>query len=225
MAYDFHTHTFFSDGELLPSELIRRAIVNGYEAMAITDHASASNMGHVIDEVRRDCELARDRWGFMVLPGVELTHCPASAISELAAKAKAAGAAIVVVHGETVVEPVEPGTNRAAVESPDVDVLAHPGFITTEEARIAAGAGIFLEISCRRGHSLTNGHVARVARETGALLLVNTDAHSPSDLLNDTFARTVALGAGLSDAEAEKALRQNPAALLQRVARCRATGV
>jgi putative hydrolase len=219
MAFDFHTHTFLSDGELLPAELIRRAIVNKYEAMAITDHVSASNMERVLDEAWRDCELAQDRWGFPAVAGVELTHVPASSISELATRAKRAGAAIVVVHGETVVEPVEPGTNRAAVESPDVDILAHPGLITIEEARIAAARGVFLELSCRRGHSLTNGHVAQVAREAGALLLLNTDSHSPSDLLTDSFARTVALGAGLSNDHAEATLRQNPMLLLERVAK------
>ena len=225
MAYDFHTHTFLSDGDLLPMELIRRAIVNGYEAMGITDHASASNMARTVEELRRDCDLARERWGFTALPGVELTHCPPAAIAELAASAKRMGALIVVVHGETVVEPVEPGTNRAAVESSDVDVLAHPGFITVEEAEIAAKRGCYLEITCRRGHCLTNGHVARTAREAGAVLLVNTDAHSPSDLLNDSFARTVALGAGLSEQEVEQTLRRNPVALLERVARSQARWV
>jgi len=29
--YDFHMHSFFSDGALLPMELIRRAHVNGLE--------------------------------------------------------------------------------------------------------------------------------------------------------------------------------------------------
>lgn len=216
MAYDFHTHTFLSDGDLIPTELIRRAIVNGYEAMAITDHASSANLESLIEQVRRDCELAKSHWGFVVLPGVELTHCPASSIGGLAAQAKKLGAAIVVVHGETPVEPVEPGTNRAAVECPDVDILAHPGFITAEEAQTAAGHGVFLEITCRRGHSLTNGHVVRVARETGALLLVNTDAHAPSDLLNDSFARDVASGAGLSEQEVEQTLRANPQTLLSR---------
>ena len=38
--YDFHTHTFLSDGVLSPIELIRRALVRGYKAMAITDHVS-----------------------------------------------------------------------------------------------------------------------------------------------------------------------------------------
>jgi putative hydrolase len=218
LAFDFHTHTFLSDGELLPVELIRRAMVNGYEALAITDHASASNLERIIEEVRKDCDLAKSQWDFTVLVGVELTHCPASSISELATRAKRVGADIVVVHGETVAEPVEPGTDRAAVESPDVDILAHPGFITLEEAKIAAERGVFLEITRRRGHSLTNGHVAQIARQAGALLLVNTDSHSPSDLLNDSIARIVALGAGLSEEEAEQTLRRNPLTLLERVA-------
>ena len=217
MAYDFHTHTFLSDGALLPIELIRRAIVNGYEALAITDHASASNLERVIEETSRDCQLAQRLWGFLAIPGVEITHCPASSIADLAARAKRAGAAIVVVHGETLVEPVEPGTNLAAVESPDVDILAHPGLIGTEEAQMAAKQGVFLEISCRKGHCLSNGHVAQVARETGAQLLVNTDTHVPSDMLTDEFARKVALGAGLSEDEAETALRRNPQLLLARV--------
>ena len=37
-VYDFHTHTFLSDGVLSPMELIRRAHDKGYAAIAITDH-------------------------------------------------------------------------------------------------------------------------------------------------------------------------------------------
>ncbi len=135
--YDFHTHSFFSDGALLPMELIRRAQVNGYTAMAITDHASASNIEELVEKVTRDCDLAWEEWGFRVLPGVELTHCPPRSIARLAARAKAVGAKIVVIHGETLVEPVPPGTNRASVECPDVDVLGHPGLLTETEAALA----------------------------------------------------------------------------------------
>ena len=49
--YDFHTHSFFSDGALLPMELIRRAHVSGYTVMAITDHASASNIEDLVEKV------------------------------------------------------------------------------------------------------------------------------------------------------------------------------
>ena len=40
---DLHTHTLYSDGELIPAELWRRAQVKGYRYLAITDHVDASN--------------------------------------------------------------------------------------------------------------------------------------------------------------------------------------
>ena len=55
--FDFHMHTFLSDGELLPAELARRCIVNGYTAMAITDHASSSNVRFLAESVVREAEL------------------------------------------------------------------------------------------------------------------------------------------------------------------------
>ena len=42
--YDFHTHTFLSDGVLTPVELIRRAHVAGYRVIAITDHVGPGNL-------------------------------------------------------------------------------------------------------------------------------------------------------------------------------------
>lgn len=217
MLYDFHTHTFLSDGELLPMELIRRCLINGYTAMAITDHVGPSTVERVVEEVARECEIARRLWNFEVYPGVEITHVPARGIAEVASRARECGALVVVVHGETVVEPVEPGTNRAAVECPNVDILAHPGFITEEEASLATANGVFLEITRRKGHNTTNGYVARIARSTGAELLVNTDGHAAGDLLTPDFAVTVAKGAGLSEQEVESALHRNPEKLLSRI--------
>lgn len=214
--YDFHSHSFFSDGELLPMELIRRAIVRGYTAMAITDHASASNIETLVEKVTRDCDLAWEHWGARVLPGVELTHCPPRAIARLAAQAKRAGAKIVVIHGETLVEPVPPGTNRASVECPDVDVLGHPGLLTEEEAYLARENNVFLEITSRRGHCLGNGNTVVAGRAAGAQFLVNSDTHAPGDLHTEEFARTVALGAGLTPEEADAALYDNPKLLLTR---------
>jgi histidinol phosphatase-like PHP family hydrolase len=104
------------------------------------------------------------------------------------------------VHGETIVEPVAPGTNMAAIEA-GVDVLSHPGFLSEAEALLAAERGVFLELSGRKGHSLPNGHVAKVALRAGARLVVNADAHTPGDFLSADMARMVALGAGLSEAE------------------------
>jgi histidinol phosphatase-like PHP family hydrolase len=197
---DLHTHSFFSDGALSPSELIRRAVVHGYKAIAITDHLDASNIELVIPHVGEACEQANAHWDIQAIPGAELTHIPPETIPELARRARAAGARIVLVHGETIVEPVCPGTNRAALEA-DIDILAHPGLITEEEAEIASQRGIHLEITTRRGHSLTNGHVARLARQFGARLVLSTDAHEPDDLIGLEQATRVARGAGMTDDE------------------------
>jgi len=95
-------------------------------------------------------------------------------------------------------------------------VLAHPGLITPEEAALAAANGVYLEISARKGHCLTNGHVAKVARAAGAKLVVNSDAHSPRDLIDQAMARLVAAGAGLDEGEIEEAVMANPRALVRR---------
>jgi len=217
MLCDFHTHTFLSDGELLPMELIRRCFVNGCSALGITDHASFSTMERVILETKRDAEIGRRCWGIEVFAGVELTHVPAAAVAEAADAAVGFGAEIVVVHGETTVEPVELGTNHAAVTSGCVDILAHPGLITLEDAKIAAENGVFLEISCRKGHSLSNGHVVKIGREAGAKFLVNTDSHAPADLITKDKAAATARSAGLDEDEVEEVLLQNPKILLERL--------
>lgn len=215
--FDFHTHTSLSDGELSPIELIRRAHVCGYRAIGVTDHAAEGELGWMLEILVTDCELATQRWGILALPGIELTHVPVEDVGRLAEKAKELGAKIVVVHGETTVEPVIPGTNRAALNSPHVDILAHPGLITPEEVQLARDRGIFLEVSARRGHSLANGHVVRLAREVGAGLLLNSDAHEPGDLLTPETAMKIALGSGLTVEEALAVLDDGPRALLRRI--------
>ncbi len=200
---DLHTHTFFSDGELLPSELVRRAEAIGYRAIAITDHADFSNYKFLLERLYDTLEVLNESTSVVVVPGVEITHVPPAKIPELIERCREAGARIVVVHGETVVEPVAPGTNRAAIEG-GADILAHPGLITREEVELAKERGVFLEITTRRGHSITNGHVAKLATEVGAPLVINTDAHSPGDLVTRSFAITVGVGAGLTVSQVEE---------------------
>jgi putative hydrolase len=213
---DLHTHTLNSDGELLPSELWRRAQVKGYRYLGITDHVDASNFEVVFTRLRT-AALSLNRGDFPVLiPGLEFTHLPPALIAPLTAQARALGVPLIVVHGETLAEPVAPGTNRAAIGA-DIDILSHPGLITLEEAALARERGIFLELSARKGHALANGHVARVALEVGASLLVNTDSHSHSDLITRQQAERVAKGAGLRDA-AVQTLFSDAEALARRLA-------
>ncbi len=215
---DFHMHTILSDGELLPMELIRRAAAADHRAIALTDHASFSNIEEVVGALEKDCRKS-DAWGIQAIPGVELTHVPVRYLDDAIRKSRKAGAELVLIHGETPVEPVEKGTNGKAVANPEVDILAHPGMISTDEVELAAENDVFLEISCRKGHSLANGHVASLARGLKAKLLVNTDAHSPEDLSTMAFSNTVARGAGMLPEEIRAALVSAPEELLKRLGR------
>jgi len=212
---DFHSHTIFSDGAFIPSELARRAEAAGYRAIALTDHGDSSNLDIVIPALVKASQALAEHFKIRVVPGIELTHVPPALISSLESDARGLGAKIVIVHGETIAEPVPEGTNRAALES-NIDILAHPGLITEEEVRLARANNIYLEITGRKGHCLTNGHVARLAMKVGAKLLINSDAHGPGDLMTPDFARRVAIGAGLSEEEF-KAVRYNAEELLKKV--------
>ena len=207
-------HSLFSDGELLPSELARRAANLNHEVIAITDHVDYSNVEQ-IPQIQKAIDDINANWDIKVVLGAEVTHVPAESIDGVAKKAKDLGAQIVVVHGETLNEPVIEGTNYAAVNSEYVDILGHPGLITYEEAQIAKESGIYLEISARSGHCLGNGHVANIASEVGNKLLVNTDTHSPDNLITFEKSYEIALGAGLSKKEAMAAIVDNPRELLK----------
>ncbi len=200
---DLHTHTFLSDGEIGPAELVRRAEHAGYRAIGITDHADASNLDDLISAV---VQFARETQHFVkirIIPGVELTHVPPGQISGLVRRARQLGARLVLLHGESVCEPVALGTNRAGIEA-GIDVLAHPGIISEEEVRLAAANGVHLEISARFSHGLGNGRVVSLAREAGAALVLNSDAHSPTDILTPNWREKVAFGSGLTADEMER---------------------
>ena len=205
---DLHTHSALSDGGLVPAELVRRARVKGYDAIAVTDHVDSGNLSLVLAQIIKAAKDLNRSKNIRVLPGVEITHIPPDLLPELCKKARDCGAEIIVAHGESIVEPVEPGTNLAALES-DIDILAHPGLITPKEVKLAKKRGIYLEISARKGHSLGNGHLVKLAREFGAKLVINTDSHSGWDLFTPELRRKVGLGAGLSEKELKKAIKNS----------------
>lgn len=212
---DLHTHSFLSDGELLPSELARRAKVKGYRIIGITDHVDITNIERVVSAMVKLSTKMEFYEGITIVPGVEITHVPKGMIKEMITLARKLGIFYVVVHGETIVEPVQEGTNREAIEG-GVDVLAHPGIITEEDVIRAKEKGVLLEISGRKGHSLGNGRVGLLAKQIGARLVFNTDAHSPSDLVTEEEARKVVIGAGLN-AEDFYGMQQNALDFVKKV--------
>jgi histidinol phosphatase-like PHP family hydrolase len=240
--YDFHTHTVFSDGGMIPAGLMQRAMVRGCLGLAITDHVDSSNLEWVFENLLKfveelgqewqagivpggdgttaplntlDSDTLAKNWHLPLIPGVELTSVPPRKIEALAQKARSLGAKWIVVHGQTIMEPVAPGTNRAAIEA-RVDLLSHPGLITPKDAARAAELGVHLEISTHKGHGMANGWVAQRARESGAKLLLNTDCHVSADILDAKQRRAIAFGAGLTAEEVDR-IWQNGRRIIARI--------
>ncbi len=63
--YDLHSHTYYSDGTLSPTDLVLRAQANGVEVLALTDH-------DVTDGIA-EAELAAAEVGLTLIPGVEVS--------------------------------------------------------------------------------------------------------------------------------------------------------
>lgn len=200
---DLHTHTLFSDGVLLPAELIRRCEAKGFRGLVITDHVDYSNIDMVIPNVLKACREIAPVSKLKVFGGAELTHLRPEHIKAMVKRARELGAHLVLVHGETITEPVLPGTNRAAIEA-GADILVHPGIISESDAQLAREKGVRLEISGRKGHAYANGHVARIAKKTGAKLVFGSDSHTPDDLLDRSRAESIARGAGLEEKDIQE---------------------
>ncbi|KXA97834.1 hypothetical protein AKJ38_00155 [candidate division MSBL1 archaeon SCGC-AAA259I14] len=212
---DLHTHTLLSDGELTPTELASRAVELDHDTLAITDHVGLSNLANVTEQTVEAAEKITEHMEIEVIPGVELSYVPISLIPKLTENARDLGAKLILVHGETIVEPVPPGTNIAALKCEGVDILAHPGLLSLEEAEIAEKTGTYLELTSRDGHSLTNGRIAKLANQTEAKLVVNTDAHGPDDLITSSEAEAIALGSGVDGDILREVLEDNPNSILE----------
>ncbi len=213
---DFHSHSYLSDGVTSPTDMWNEAEALAHGALALTDHISLEDPKPLLDRLRAEAA-AWDGARFVPLVGVEVTKVPARRIAEAARRARQAGAEIVIVHGETLLEHVPAGTNHAAVACDEVDVLAHPGLLTAADAELARAHDVALELSGRPGHALGNGLVARRALDAGAALVVDSDAHRPDDLIPLELAHRIARAAGVPDDRIEAIVATTPAAIVRRL--------
>lgn len=204
---DLHVHSLLSDGFYFPMELVRRAQVKGYAVIAITDHVDTSNISRVVPElIKAAAEINRQVKEIRVIPGAEITHPPAGSIKELVKEARTMGAKMILVHGETLAEPVVSGTNRKAMEA-GIDILAHPGLISKADFLFAKKQGVLLEVSARKGHSISNGYLVGLWRRLGGKLIINTDGHHEDDLFTEVKYFNVGMGAGLTRQEVAQILK------------------
>ena len=218
LRFDFHAHTFLTDGNASATDMWVAGDRLGHRVLAITDHVALEDPKPLLDRLHAEAK-AFAEGPLLTLVGVEISMVPPRHIDAAARAARRAGAEIVIVHGETLAEPVPAGTNRAAIECREVDLLAHPGLLAPADAELAHDHGTVLELSGRPGHSLTNGLVARVALAARASVVVDSDAHRTGDLLTYERATQIARGAGLAEIPLTGALATAPEALARRLGR------
>jgi len=205
--YELHSHTNFSDGKTSIEEMVNKA----YElnsAIAITDHFIGDEFGINKILYRNISSLdsflkRRDKFSKIfdeVVFGIEITRVNPRKIPEMAMAAKKHGF-IVLVHGETGGDKVPAGTNTAALNCEYVDILAHPGHLSEEDALRAKQNKIFIEITAREIHRSENPEIAKICKKFNLEMVINTDAHSADELIDYETANNVGLNAGLSEDE------------------------
>ena len=195
-------HTTATDGRADAETMARAAQASGLQFIAITDHSQSLAMANGLDETRtlehaRAIRALNDRLdGFTVLAGIECDIRPDGSMDLADDCLAALDIVIASIHSAfNMDEPQMTDRILAAIANPYVDVIAHPtgrlilrreGYRVDMERILAAAAenGVALEINSQPDRlDLDDAH-ARLARERGVKLIVDSDAHSPSALGN-----------------------------------------
>ncbi len=216
---DLHMHSTRSDGKASLDDMIAAAETRGYEYMAITEHSKALAMANGFDAARvrksvKEVEAARERHpGITVLHGLEVDILADGALDLDDETLGLLDWVIVSIHSRFEMEP-EAATQRVlkAIANPYVHAMGHPTgrligsrepvpFDVERVAEAAAKAGVAMEINASPDRlDLTDVH-ARLARDRGCRIVIDTDAHSTAGLDQMRYGIFQARRAGLTKAD------------------------
>jgi DNA polymerase (family 10) len=216
---DLHSHTTLSDGRNTLEEMAAAGRERGYAYMAITDHSASHGFGdHVtaerlwqrVEEVR---EWNQGKRGFRLLAGSEVNIGLDGSLDYPDDLLAALDWVVASVHTSFSISATAM-TERVltAIDNPHVDCIGHltgrligrrePYGIDVEAvAAAAARAGTMLEINGNPNRRDLSEHHARLAKEAGATIVLNTDAHGVDTLANMAYAVATARRAWLTAAD------------------------
>jgi len=216
---DLHCHTTTTDGRDDIETMARAARAAGLTYLAITDHSQALAMANGLDEARalaharavREVNARLD--GITLLAGIEC-DIRADGSMDLADDCLAQlDIVIASLHSALNQEPQQM-TDRLlrAIACPWVDVLGHPtGRLIlkreghkadmTRVIEAAAAAGVALEINSQVDRLDLDDLHARRARDAGARIVIDSDAHSTAALGQVRWGVAVARRAWLTAAD------------------------
>jgi DNA polymerase (family 10) len=197
---DLQMHTTASDGKNSILEMARKAKEMGYAYIAITDHSKAVRVAGGMDEKQlakhlKEIEKANGQIsGFRILKGVEVDILSDGTLDLKDDILRECEVVLASVHSRFSMEEGEM-TRRVikAIQNPNVKVLAHPtGRLILERepfkinlrevVQAAVDHGVILEINAYPDRLDLKDVDARMARDLGAKLAIDTDAHSALQL-------------------------------------------
>jgi DNA polymerase (family 10) len=197
---DLHMHTTATDGRADAETMARAARAAGLLYIAITDHSQSLAMASGLDEHRALEHAANVRGlnqrleGITVLAGIECDIRPDGTLDLADDCLAQLDIVIASVHSAFNLDE-ERMTERIlrALDNRYVDVLGHPtgrlilkrdGYPLRFERIVAAAAaaGVALEINSQVDRLDLDDTRARLAKERGVKIMIDSDAHSPAAL-------------------------------------------
>ncbi|HEV3096824.1 MAG TPA: DNA polymerase/3'-5' exonuclease PolX [Candidatus Dormibacteraeota bacterium] len=213
---DLHTHSNWSDGRQEIAVMVRAATERGYDYIAMTDHTQSLQIAQGLtperfrERAREIAAVNARSGGARVLNGAEVDILPDGSLDLPDDSLASLDLVVASVH-TALDQPKDVITQRvlSALRSPHVDVLAHPtsrrldrrGETSLDIDAVIAEAvktGTALEINSSPWRLDLNDSWARKAREAGAMLAIDTDAHYPAEFDSARYGCAIARRAGLS---------------------------
>ncbi len=199
---DLHTHSTFTDGHATIEEMVLAARDKGYEYIAVTDHSKRIAMAHGLTEydLERQIEyidqVASTISGIRILKGIEVDIMEDGSLDLADSVLSKLDIRVCSVHSHMHLSRREQ-TERIirAMDNRHFSILAHPTSrlinerapidIDMEKVMLAARQrNCILEVNSYPDRMDLNGDHCRMAKNIGAMVSIDTDAHSTRDLDN-----------------------------------------
>lgn len=197
---DYHMHTNHSDGHNSIEEMANKCIELGYTQMGIADHFGKLRVANAIDESEFNQYLKDIRDSDNKINGIKI-HASAEVEIDKDGNLefnedllKELDYRVCSVHFSTKMA-VPEMTKRIikALKNPLTDILAHPTgriinqrpgfeFDYEEVFKVARDEGVALEINAHPMRLDLSWQLAKLAGKIGCKIVINTDAHSISEL-------------------------------------------
>lgn len=193
-------HSTWSDGKSSLEDMLTGCRERGYEYFAITDHGPSLAMTQGLDDGK-----AREQWeeinrleekyeGIRILRGMEVDILKDGTLDMDEETLEKLDLVVASIHSHLDLAPPDQ-TERIlrALEHPRVNILAHPTerkiqerspMVFDMEAVLEAAAehGVAVELNAQPNRLDLSDVQVRLAKEKGAVVVINTDAHRVEEL-------------------------------------------